>query len=44
VQSIEKSIEQAIKVKARGMLLFPDDFRLFGSPEAIRKALQRLTY
>lgn len=42
MQSIENKIEKYIKTKARGTLLFPDDFSDFGTPEAIRKALQRL--
>jgi DNA-binding GntR family transcriptional regulator len=42
MQSIESNIEKAIKSKSKGSLLLPDDFRLLGSSEAIRKALQRL--
>jgi hypothetical protein len=42
MQSIEKNIEETIKSKVKGTLLFPDDFRMLGSSEAIRKALQRL--
>jgi hypothetical protein len=38
----ERNIEKRIKTKAKGTLLFPDDFNEFGSPEAVRKALQRL--
>jgi predicted transcriptional regulator of viral defense system len=42
MQSIEKKIELAIKNKPNGSLVMPDDFWNFGSPEAIRKALDRL--
>ena len=38
----ERNIEKYIKAKAKGVLLFPDDFNGFGSPAAVRKALQRL--
>lgn len=42
MESIEYKVEQSIKSRARGTLLFPEDFSEFGSSEAIRKALQRL--
>lgn len=42
MESIEYKVEQCIKSRARGTLLFPEDFSEFGSSEAIRKALQRL--
>lgn len=42
MESIENRIEKAIKVKPRGLLLFPEDFANYGSPEAVRKSLQRL--
>lgn len=42
MQSSEKQIENAIKAKARGTLVFPEDFTAYGSSEAIRKALERL--
>lgn len=40
--SVEKKIERSIKSRMRGVLVFPDDFNQFGSPEAIRQALVRL--
>lgn len=43
MESIEKQIERSIKRKSRGTLFFPDDFSREGSPEAVRKALERLT-
>lgn len=42
MESIEYKVEQSIKSRTRGTLLFPEDFSEFGSSEAIRKALQRL--
>ena len=42
MQSVENKIETAIKSKPRGFLLFPEDFSDKGSPESIRKALQKL--
>ncbi len=42
MQSVEEQIEKSIKSKARGTLLFPGDFNGLGTPEAIRKALERL--
>ncbi|MBU3661334.1 MAG: hypothetical protein FGM14_15805 [Flavobacteriales bacterium] len=42
MQSIEEKIEKSIKSKARGMLLFGDDFMEFGSSDSIRQALVRL--
>ena len=38
----ESNINKYIKSKPKGRLLFPSDFSSFGSPAAIRKALQRL--
>lgn len=38
----ESNISKSIKSKPKGVLLFPDDFNSFGTPAAIRKALQRL--
>lgn len=38
----ESNISKCIKSKPKGVLLFPDDFNNFGTPAAIRKALQRL--
>lgn len=42
MQSIEKRILNRIKKTQRGNLLFPDDFYLLGSSEAVRLALHRL--
>ncbi|MGL1886273.1 MAG: DUF6088 family protein [Reichenbachiella sp.] len=42
MQSVEEKIENYIKSKPKGALMFPDDFMDIGSSEAIRKALQRL--
>lgn len=38
----ESDISKCIKSKPKGVLLFPDDFSSYGTPAAIRKALQRL--
>ena len=38
----ESNISQCIKSKPKGVLLFPDDFNSYGTPAAIRKALQRI--
>ncbi|MGG7667000.1 DUF6088 family protein [Dyadobacter sp. BHUBP1] len=40
--STEKQIERSIKARPKGALVFPDDFLPYGSPEAVRKALDRL--
>lgn len=42
MQSIENRILNKIKKTQRGNLLFPDDFYLLGSSEAVRLALHRL--
>lgn len=42
LKSIEKHIEDNIKRKKRGSLLFPEDFSDMGSSEAVRLALHRL--
>lgn len=42
MQSVENKVLKSIKGKPKGFLLFPEDFKEFGSSEAIRKALQRL--
>jgi hypothetical protein len=42
MSNTERNIDKYIKSRPRGVLLFPDDFGEFGTPEAIRKALQRL--
>lgn len=42
MQSIEYKIENTIKAKKKGTLLFPDDFTHLGSSDAIRKSLQRI--
>ena len=38
----EKDIERVVKSTKKGQLLFPEDFTMYGSQDAIRKALQRL--
>jgi len=38
----ENNISKLIKLKPKGVLLFPDDFNQLGTSVAIRKALQRL--
>jgi hypothetical protein len=43
MESIEKQIERTIKKRPKGTLFFPDDFNKYGSSEAIRKSLERLT-
>lgn len=42
MQSVQKHIEYDIKNKPRGTLLFPEDFSIHGSPEAVRQSLVRL--
>ena len=42
MQGVEYKIERAIKARATGSLLFPDDFAGKGSADSIRKALQAL--
>jgi hypothetical protein len=42
MQSIENKIEQSILSKPKGTLLLPEDFTVFGSSDAVRKALSRL--
>lgn len=42
MQSIEKSIEKAIKSKAMGTLLLPSDFMHYGTSKAVQKSLERL--
>ena len=42
MQGVEYKIERAIKARAAGSLLFPDDFANKGSADSIRKALQAL--
>jgi len=42
MMSIEDKIEKSIKSKQRGVLLFADDFIVYGSSDAIRQALVRL--
>jgi hypothetical protein len=43
MQSIEYKIERSILSKPKGSLLMSGDFSSFGSAEAIRKALDRLS-
>ena len=42
MQSVESKIKKSISKKELGELVFPDDFRGLGSPEAIRLALHRI--
>tara|TARA_E500000318_G_scaffold108925_1_gene120780 strand:+ start:2756 stop:3358 length:603 start_codon:yes stop_codon:yes gene_type:complete len=42
MESVESKIKKVVSKKKRGELLFPDDFRALGSPEAIRLALHRI--
>ena len=42
MQSVESKIKKSISKNERGELVFPDDFRGLGSPEAIRLALHRI--
>lgn len=42
MQKTEENIEKSIKRKAKGSLLFPEDFSNLGTSIAVRKALQRL--
>ena len=42
MQGVEYKIERAIKARAAGSLLFPDDFDGKGLADSIRKALQTL--
>ncbi len=42
MQSVEKQIKEKISQRNRGVLLFPEDFNVLGSSEAVRLALHRL--
>jgi hypothetical protein len=42
MQSVENKIENTIKSKPKGYLIFPEDFVHKGSSESVRKALQNL--
>lgn len=42
MQSVEKQIKEKISQRNRGVLLFPEDFNVLGSSEAVRIALHRL--
>lgn len=42
MESVEKKIEQVIRRRPKGSIFFADDFSKYGSPEAIRKSLERL--
>ena len=42
MESVESKIKKSVSERERGELLFPDDFRELGSPEAIRLALHRI--
>tara|TARA_R110002096_G_scaffold436063_1_gene666685 strand:- start:4206 stop:4808 length:603 start_codon:yes stop_codon:yes gene_type:complete len=42
MESITSKIKKYISGEKRGALLFPDDFRKFGSSEAVRLALHRI--
>jgi len=42
MQSVEKQIKEKISQRNRGILLFPEDFNVLGSSEAVRLALHRL--
>ena len=42
MQSIEKQIKEKISQRNRGVLLFPEDFNVLGSSEAVRLSLHRL--
>lgn len=42
-QSIYNQIKTKVKASKRGMLFFPDDFASFGSSEAVRAAMVRLS-
>lgn len=42
MESVESKVKKSISNKKRGELLFPEDFRKFGSSEAIRLALYRM--
>lgn len=41
-ESTIKLIEQKVQDQPEGTLFFPDDFAAFGSPDNVRKALERL--
>jgi len=43
METTGKQIESFIKRRPRGTLFFPDDFGRYGSSDAVRKALERLT-
>ncbi|MFA5046731.1 MAG: DUF6088 family protein, partial [Paludibacter sp.] len=43
MKSIVNEIENKIKYRLRGVILFAADFSLFGLSKAVNKALERLT-
>jgi predicted transcriptional regulator of viral defense system len=44
MQTTINQIENKIKKQKRGKIFFLDDFAAFGTPDAIKKSLQRLTH
>jgi len=42
MSNTKRNIDKYVRSRSRGFLLCPDDFGEFGTPEAVRKALQRL--
>jgi len=42
MKDTENNISRVVKLKPKGVLLFPADFSELGTPAAVRKALQRL--
>lgn len=44
MKSIEQLIKKEVHKTSQGTLFFPEDFAQFGSPDGVRKALQRLDH
>ena len=42
MEAIEQLIKKEVQSKSEGILFFPEDFAQLGSPDGVRKALQRL--
>lgn len=44
MEAIEQLIKKEVQKTSQGTLFFPEDFARFGSPDGVRKALQRLDH
>ncbi len=44
MEAVEQLIKKEVQKTSQGTLFFPEDFSRFGSPDGVRKALQRLDH